>query len=188
MGVRQPPRRQGGPTLRRHIGARDSGRRSSPSALVATRRRLCRCGSDDDGDTSATAAPSGSEPTAATRAPQTMAGTAAPAAGGRATAGHRSRHGHQLARPQPQLLRHVPDLQHRGVRDADHRRSRRPQHDRPRLATSWEGNADNTVFTFTLDPAATFADGSPVEATDVKWTWERLANIQGSASYLMSGY
>ena len=58
----------------------------------------------------------------------------------------------------------------------------------PRLATAWEGNADNTEFTFTLDPTATFADGSPVEATDVKWTWERLANIQGPASYLMAGY
>jgi peptide/nickel transport system substrate-binding protein len=58
----------------------------------------------------------------------------------------------------------------------------------PRLATAWEANEDNTVFTFTLDPAATFADGSPVEAADVKWTWERLANLQGPASYLMAGY
>jgi peptide/nickel transport system substrate-binding protein len=58
----------------------------------------------------------------------------------------------------------------------------------PRLATAWEGNDDNTEFTFTLDPTATFADGSPVEAADVKWTWERLANIQGPASYLMAGY
>ncbi len=58
----------------------------------------------------------------------------------------------------------------------------------PRLATEWEANDDNTVFTFTLDPAATFADGSPVEAADVKWTWERLANLQGPASYLMAGY
>jgi peptide/nickel transport system substrate-binding protein len=58
----------------------------------------------------------------------------------------------------------------------------------PRLATDWNANADNTVFTFTLDPTATFADGSPVEAKDVKWSWERLANVKGSASYLMSGY
>jgi peptide/nickel transport system substrate-binding protein len=58
----------------------------------------------------------------------------------------------------------------------------------PRLATEWEANDDNTVFTFTLNPEATFADGSPVEAADVKWTWERLANLQGGASYLMAGY
>ena len=57
----------------------------------------------------------------------------------------------------------------------------------PRLATSWEANADNTVFTFKLDPKATFDDGSPVEAKDVKFSWERLANVKGSASYLMSG-
>jgi peptide/nickel transport system substrate-binding protein len=57
----------------------------------------------------------------------------------------------------------------------------------PRLATSWEANDDNTQFTFTLDPTATFADGSPVEASDVKWSWERLANMKASASYLMAG-
>jgi peptide/nickel transport system substrate-binding protein len=57
----------------------------------------------------------------------------------------------------------------------------------PRLATEWEANADNTVFTFTLDPNATFADGSPVTAEDVKFSWERLAGLEGSASYLMAG-
>jgi len=51
----------------------------------------------------------------------------------------------------------------------------------PRLATKWEANADNTVFTFTLDPKATFADGSPVTADDVKFSWERLAGLEGSA-------
>ena len=57
----------------------------------------------------------------------------------------------------------------------------------PRLATTWEANADNTVFTFKLDPTAKFADGSPVEAKDVKWSWERLGNLKGSASYLIGG-
>lgn len=57
----------------------------------------------------------------------------------------------------------------------------------PRLAESWEANEDNTVFTFTLDADATFADGSPVESKDVKWTWERLHNVKGSAGYLMDG-
>lgn len=62
-----------------------------------------------------------------------------------------------------------------------------PDKQLPRLATSWEANADNTEFTFALDPAAVFSDGSPVEAKDVKWSWERLANLKGSASYLMAG-
>lgn len=57
----------------------------------------------------------------------------------------------------------------------------------PRLATKWEANPDNTQFTFTLNPAAKFADGSAVEAKDVKWSWERLGNLKGSASYLIGG-
>ncbi|RUX59418.1 ABC transporter substrate-binding protein, partial [Mesorhizobium sp. M7A.F.Ca.CA.002.09.1.1] len=55
----------------------------------------------------------------------------------------------------------------------------------PLLASKWEGNADQSSFTFTLDPAAKFSDGSPVEAKDVKWSWERLKNLKGSASFLM---
>ena len=57
----------------------------------------------------------------------------------------------------------------------------------PRLATKWEANADNTLFTFTLDKNAKFADGTPVTSADVKWSWERLANVKGSASYMMDG-
>ncbi len=55
----------------------------------------------------------------------------------------------------------------------------------PLLASKWESNADQTSFTFTLDPAAKFSDGSPVEAKDVKWSWERLKNLKGSSSFLM---
>lgn len=57
----------------------------------------------------------------------------------------------------------------------------------PLLAESWEANADNTVFTFRLRPEARFADGSPVEAKDVKWSWERLQHLKGSPSYFMDG-
>jgi peptide/nickel transport system substrate-binding protein len=58
---------------------------------------------------------------------------------------------------------------------------------KPVLAQSWESNADQTKFTFHLDPKAVFSDGSPVEAKDVKWTLERLQNLKGSASYMMDG-
>ena len=54
----------------------------------------------------------------------------------------------------------------------------------PRLATEWSGNAEQTEFTFTLDPKATFADGSKVTSADVKFSWERLKALQGSSSYL----
>lgn len=57
----------------------------------------------------------------------------------------------------------------------------------PRLATKWEANADQSQFTFHLDPDAKFSDGSPVEAKDVKWTFERLANVKGSAAFMMDG-
>jgi peptide/nickel transport system substrate-binding protein len=57
----------------------------------------------------------------------------------------------------------------------------------PGLATAWESNADQTQYTFRLNPEAKFADGSPVEAKDVKWSWERLQNIKGPASYFMAG-
>lgn len=55
----------------------------------------------------------------------------------------------------------------------------------PGLAEKWEANGDNTVFTFNLNPKAVFSDGSPVEAKDVVWSWDRLANAQGGMSWLL---
>jgi peptide/nickel transport system substrate-binding protein len=57
----------------------------------------------------------------------------------------------------------------------------------PRLATSWEASDDQKQLTFHLDPTAVFSDGSPVEAKDVKWSWERLHNIKGGPSFMMDG-
>ncbi|MFV0532729.1 MAG: ABC transporter substrate-binding protein [Cumulibacter sp.] len=57
----------------------------------------------------------------------------------------------------------------------------------PLIAESWEANEDNTEFTFHLRDDVTFADGSPLEAKDVKWSWERLKNIKGNASFMMDG-
>ncbi len=57
----------------------------------------------------------------------------------------------------------------------------------PRLAKSWDINADQTVFTFHLDTKAVFSDGSPVEAQDVKWSLDRLNSIKGSPSFFMDG-
>ncbi len=56
----------------------------------------------------------------------------------------------------------------------------------PNLAESWEVNDDFTEFTFHLKDA-TFADGSPVEASDVVWSFERLKNLKASPSFLMEG-
>ena len=57
----------------------------------------------------------------------------------------------------------------------------------PRLATSWEASADGSTYTFKLDPAAKFSDGSAVEAKDVKFSLERLKNLKEGASFFAGG-
>lgn len=54
----------------------------------------------------------------------------------------------------------------------------------PLLAESWQANEAQTVFTFRLDPAARFSDGSPVEARDVRWSLERLRNLAAAPTFL----
>ena len=46
----------------------------------------------------------------------------------------------------------------------------------PGIADTWEVNADATVWTFALNPAAKFSDGSAITAADVKWSFEWIAN------------
>jgi peptide/nickel transport system substrate-binding protein len=55
----------------------------------------------------------------------------------------------------------------------------------PNIAESYEVNDNQTVFTFKLNPAAKFSDGSPVEAKDVKWSLERLKGIKGNPAYFV---
>src|SRR5215472_17101720 len=57
----------------------------------------------------------------------------------------------------------------------------------PLLAKSWEANENQTHFVFHLAEQATFSDGTPVTADDVKWSFERLKNIKGAASFFMDG-
>ena len=57
----------------------------------------------------------------------------------------------------------------------------------PSLADVPEVSEDAKTFTFTLNPDATFSDGSPVEVKDVVWTLERVRDLQGSPSFLMAG-
>jgi peptide/nickel transport system substrate-binding protein len=47
------------------------------------------------------------------------------------------------------------------------------------LAESWEIAPDGMSATFKLKPAATFWDGSPVTATDVKWSFDRAVSLGG---------
>ncbi|WP_258577117.1 ABC transporter substrate-binding protein [Candidatus Pantoea persica] len=56
------------------------------------------------------------------------------------------------------------------------------------LATSWQANADNTVFTFYLDPAATFADGTPVTAEDAAFSLERTVKLDKSPAFIINQF
>jgi ABC-type transport system substrate-binding protein len=46
----------------------------------------------------------------------------------------------------------------------------------PDLAESWEISPDGTKYTFHLNKSATFQDGKPVLASDIKYSWERALN------------
>ena len=49
----------------------------------------------------------------------------------------------------------------------------------PELAESWEISDDGTVMTFTIREGATFWDGKPVTAHDVKWSLDRAVSLGG---------
>jgi len=55
----------------------------------------------------------------------------------------------------------------------------------PELAESWEMAADGLSVTFTLRPDATFHDGTPVTANDVKWSFDRAVSIGGFPTFQM---
>ncbi|MHB8778823.1 MAG: ABC transporter substrate-binding protein [Anaerolineales bacterium] len=57
----------------------------------------------------------------------------------------------------------------------------------PRLAESWEVNADFTEFIFHLRKDAKFASGNPVTAQDVVFSWNRLLNVAGAPAFNLDG-
>jgi len=57
----------------------------------------------------------------------------------------------------------------------------------PNLAKSWEISDDGLVYTFSLDENAKFADGSPVTAEDVVFSFNRMKNLTGNPSFLAGG-
>ena len=52
----------------------------------------------------------------------------------------------------------------------------------PELATSWEGNADNTEWIFHLAKGVKFHNGDSFTAEDVKFTFEYAANLDGATN------
>lgn len=55
----------------------------------------------------------------------------------------------------------------------------------PELAESWEMAEDGMSVTFNLRQDATFHDGAPVTANDVKWSYDRAVSIGGFPSFQM---
>lgn len=53
----------------------------------------------------------------------------------------------------------------------------------PGVATHFEANADNTVFTFFLRDNAVWSDGQPVTAEDFVYAWRRLADPVTASGY-----
>jgi peptide/nickel transport system substrate-binding protein len=55
----------------------------------------------------------------------------------------------------------------------------------PRLAESWTVSDDGTSYTFTLHPDVTFASGNPLTSADVKWSFDRVRNLQSNPLFLV---
>lgn len=56
----------------------------------------------------------------------------------------------------------------------------------PELAESWQVVSDGMSCTFKLRKDATFHDGTPVTAKDVKWSFDRAVSVGGFPTFQMS--
>jgi peptide/nickel transport system substrate-binding protein len=57
----------------------------------------------------------------------------------------------------------------------------------PRLATAWTISPDGMEYTFTLNPAARFHDGTPVDAAAVKYSFDRLLRVNRGNAWMVTG-
>ena len=55
----------------------------------------------------------------------------------------------------------------------------------PRLASEWTVSEDGKSYTFTLQPDVTFASGNPLTSADVKWSFDRVRNLQSNPLFLV---
>src|SRR5579859_495859 len=60
-----------------------------------------------------------------------------------------------------------------------------PGHIVPYLAKSWDISKGGLVYTFHLRPGVKFADGSPIDAKAVKYSFERSINMGGCGGYFI---
>ena len=57
----------------------------------------------------------------------------------------------------------------------------------PQLAKVWAASADGMTYTFKLDPAAKFHDGSAVDAAAVKYSFDRLIRLGKGNAWMVAG-
>jgi peptide/nickel transport system substrate-binding protein len=58
---------------------------------------------------------------------------------------------------------------------------------KPRLATSWSVSPDGKSYRFTLRSGVKFESGREMTSDDVKWSFERVKNIESQAAFLLDG-
>lgn len=58
---------------------------------------------------------------------------------------------------------------------------------RPRLATSWTVSPDGKIYRFRLRSGVKFESGRELTSEDVKWSFDRLKNIESQAAFLLDG-
>ncbi|HEX5499113.1 MAG TPA: ABC transporter substrate-binding protein, partial [Thermomicrobiales bacterium] len=56
---------------------------------------------------------------------------------------------------------------------------------KPLLATKWTISDDGTTYTFTLRPDVKFVSGNPLTSADVKWSFDRVQNLQSNPAFLV---
>lgn len=55
----------------------------------------------------------------------------------------------------------------------------------PSLASEWTISEDGMTYTFTLQPDVSFASGNPMTSADVKWSFDRVRNLQSNPLFLV---
>ncbi|HEX9984623.1 MAG TPA: peptide-binding protein [Thermoanaerobaculia bacterium] len=58
----------------------------------------------------------------------------------------------------------------------------------PGLADSWEISEDGKIYTFKLNPKATFSDGTPVKASDVLFTLRKITDPTSESVQIAGGF
>lgn len=82
---------------------------------------------------------------------------------------------------------YAPDMFMRNTYEALVRSEGNPPAIAPSLAESWEASTDSRRYRFRLDPAARFADGTPVDAAAVAYSFRRNLRLARGHSWMLSG-